>query len=55
MEQLCEHVYRYQGPGVCGCCGLETHDHDWEKVNKIYAEYKEKVGFFFNNNSWWSI
>jgi hypothetical protein len=52
---MCQHVYKYTGPGLCGYCGLDTHDHDWAKQNKLYAEYREKVGFFFNNNTWWSI
>jgi len=52
---MCQHVYKYTGPGLCQYCGLDTHDHDWAKQNKLYAEYREKVGFFFNNNTWWSI
>jgi len=54
-KMMCQHVYKYTGPGLCGSCGLITHDTDWVKVNKIYAEYKEKVGFFYNTNTWWSI
>ena len=52
---MCEHVYKYTNPGPCGSCGFNTHDPNWTKVNKIYAEYREKVGFFFNNNTWWTI
>jgi hypothetical protein len=52
---MCEHVYRYIGPGLCGYCGLDTHDPDWTKQNKLYAEYKEKVGYFHNVVDWWSI
>lgn len=54
-RNMCQHVYKYQGPGLCGYCGLETHDPNWNKINKAYAEYKEKVGFFFTNTVWWSI
>ena len=52
---MCQHVYKYIGPGLCGYCGLDTHDPDWTKQNKLYAEYKEKVGYFYNSTTWWSI
>ena len=51
----CSHVYQYTSPGPCGKCGYITHDPNWDKVNKLYAEYKEKVGYFYNTNQWWSI
>jgi hypothetical protein len=54
-RSMCKHVYEYQGPGLCGYCGLDTNDPNWDKINKGYAEYREKVGFFFNNNTWWTI
>jgi hypothetical protein len=52
---MCQHVYKYTGPGLCGYCGLETNDPNWDNINKGYSEYREKVGFFFNNNTWWTI
>jgi hypothetical protein len=52
---MCKHVYEYMGPGPCGYCGLNTHDPDWSKRNEIYRQYKEKVGYFYNTNQWWSI
>ena len=51
----CSHVFQFANPGPCGKCGYITHDPDWNKVNKLYAEYKEKVGFFYNTSQWWSI
>lgn len=54
-RNMCKHVYEYQGPGLCGYCGLDTHDPNWDNINKVYTEYREKVGFFFNNNTWWTI
>ena len=54
-RNMCKHVYEYQGPGLCGYCGLDTHDPNWDNINKGYAKYREKVGFFFNNNTWWTI
>ena len=52
---MCQHIYRYVGHGLCGYCGLTTHDPDWDTINAGYAAYREKVGFFFNNNTWWTI
>ena len=52
---LCKHVYQYQGIGPCGYCGLDTHDPNWIKINEGYKKYKEKVGYFYNTNKWWSI
>ena len=52
---MCQHVYTSVGPGPCGYCGLGTNDPDWTMVNKLYAEYKEKVGYFYNSTTWWSI
>ncbi len=52
---MCKHVYEYVSPGLCGYCGLESHDPNWNEINRIYSEYREKVGFFFNNNTWWTI
>jgi hypothetical protein len=52
---MCQHVYRYVGPGPCPYCGLDTHDPDWDKINKLYSEYREKMGFFYNTTTWWSI
>jgi len=54
-KRMCQHVYTYTGSGPCGYCGLTTHDTDWPKTNKLYAEYKEKVGYFYNSTTWWSI
>ena len=54
-RNMCQHVYKYTGPGLCGYCGLETHDPDWVKQNKLYSDYKEKVGYFYNLTKWWSI
>jgi hypothetical protein len=54
-KYMCQHVYEYRGPGLCGYCGLNTNDPNWDTVNKRYAEYKGKVGFFYNTNTWWSI
>jgi hypothetical protein len=54
-KYMCQHSYTYTGPGLCRYCGLDTHDPDWNKINKGYSEYREKVGFFFNNNVWWTI
>ena len=54
-RNMCQHVYRYVGYGLCGYCGLTTHDPDWDTINAGYAAYREKVGFFFNNNTWWTI
>jgi hypothetical protein len=54
-RNMCEHVYKYTNPGPCGYCGFNTHDPDWNKINKLYAEYKKDKGFFFNNTTWWSI
>jgi hypothetical protein len=55
IKTMCQHVYRYTNPGLCGYCGLSTNDPDWNQVNKGYFEYKEKVGYFYNTNTWWSI
>jgi hypothetical protein len=52
---MCEHVYKRLGTGPCPKCGLETNDTDWVKQNKLMREYKEKVGFFYNTSTWWSI
>jgi|LakMenE01Jun11ns_1017448.scaffolds.fasta_scaffold6955786_1 hypothetical protein len=52
---MCKHVYEYTGPGPCGYCGFDTHDPNWNQVNKLYSEYKEKLGYFYNTNTWWSI
>jgi len=54
-KYMCKHVYKYIGPGLCGYCGLKTNDPDWAKVNKLYTEHKEKVGYFYNTATWWSI
>jgi hypothetical protein len=54
-KYMCQHVYKYTGPGLCGYCGLDTNDTDWVKQNKLYSEYKEKVGYFYNLTVWWSI
>jgi len=54
-KYMCQHSYTYTGPGLCRYCGLDTHDPDWNKINKGYSKYREKVGFFFNNNVWWTI
>ena len=54
-RNMCQHVYTYTGPGLCRYCGLDTHDPGWDVINKGYSNYREKVGFFFNNNTWWSI
>ena len=54
-ESMCEHVYRDFGLGPCPKCGLDTHVTDWVKQNQLMREYKEKVGFFYNTNQWWSI
>jgi hypothetical protein len=52
---MCEHVYRDLGLGPCPKCGLETHAIDWVKQNQLMREYKEKVGYFYNVQGWWSI
>ena len=52
---MCQHVYEYTGPGLCGYCGLKTNDPNWDNINKGYSEYREKVGFFYNTNLWWTI
>ena len=52
---MCQHVYKYVGSGLCRYCGLTTHDPDWDTINAEYAAYRKKVGFFFNNNTWWTI
>ena len=52
---MCKHVYTYVSPGLCGYCGLETHDLNWKTINAEYSAYKEKVGFFYNTSQWWSI
>lgn len=52
---MCKHVYEYIGPGLCGYCGLETNDPNWDKINKLYTQYKEKMGYFYNVQKWWSI
>jgi hypothetical protein len=54
-KYMCQHSYKYTGPGLCGYCGLSTNDPDWSQVNKKYFEYKEKVGYFYNTTTWWSI
>ena len=54
-RNMCQHVYKYTGSGLCGYCGLDTHDPDWVKQNKLYSDYKEKVGLFYNLTKWWSI
>ena len=54
-KYMCQHVYKYTGPGLCGYCGLETNDPNWDNINKGYSEYREKVGFFYNTNLWWTI
>lgn len=52
---MCEHVYNNLGPGPCGRCGFETHDINWAQQNKRHEEYREKVGYFYNVDGWWSI
>lgn len=52
---MCEHVYKNLGIGLCPKCGLDTHSTDWVKQNQLMREYKEKVGYFYNTNQWWSI
>ena len=54
-KYMCQHVYKYTSPGLCGHCGLITNDPDWVKINLEYSQYKEKVGYFHNTNTWWSI
>lgn len=36
---MCEHVYKRFGPGPCGKCGFPTHDTDWDKQNKLMAQW----------------
>jgi hypothetical protein len=54
-RNMCQHVYKYTGPGLCGYCGLDTNDPNWDNINKGYSEYRKKVGFFYNTNLWWTI
>ena len=54
-EGMCQHVYKFMNPGPCGSCGLTTNDPDWDKVNLLYSTYREKVGYFYNTSTWWSI
>jgi hypothetical protein len=54
-KKMCEHVYNNLGPGPCGKCGLATHDINWAQQNKKHEEYREKVGYFYNVDGWWSI
>ena len=54
-RNMCQHVYTYTVPGLCGYCGLDTHDPNWTNLNTLYAQYKEKVGYFYNLTKWWSI
>lgn len=52
---MCEHVYKDLGIGLCPKCGLDTHSINWVEQNRAMKEYKEKVGYFYNVQSWWSI
>jgi hypothetical protein len=51
----CNHVYEYSNPGPCGICGYLTNDINWKEERRLHEEHKEKVGYFYNTNSWWSI
>ena len=42
-RNMCQHVYRYVGYGLCGYCGLTTHDPDWDTINAGYAAYRERL------------
>lgn len=52
---MCEHVYKDLGLGPCPKCGLETHSINWGKEIEMMKTYKEKVGYFYNVQGWWSI
>ncbi len=51
----CSHVYEYSNPGPCNKCGYETHDPNWKEVYRLYLEYRQRVGYFYNTSQWWSI
>jgi len=51
----CDHVYKYTNPGPCGKCGYPTHDINWKEEHRLYKIHKEKVGYFYNTHTWWSI
>ena len=50
----CEHVYKNMGSKICPLCGKDTHEVDWEKVNRLHAQW-----LLENPNAggtvWWSI
>ena len=39
MTTMCEHVYKSMGVSLCPKCGLDTHDTNWSKQNKLMAQW----------------
>ena len=39
MTTMCEHVYKSMGISLCPKCGLDTHDTNWNKQNKLMAQW----------------
>jgi len=36
---MCDHVYKTTDTSLCPKCGLESHDINWAKENKLREEW----------------
>lgn len=51
----CKHVYEYVNAPICPYCGKDTHEPDFDKINKQNKQWLKDNPEAWREVGWWSI
>lgn len=51
----CRHVYEYVNAPICPECGKDTHEPNWEEINKAGKKWLKDNPDAWRQVGWWSI
>ena len=51
----CRHVYEYVNAPICPDCGKDTHEPNWEQINKANKKWLKDNPDAWKQIGWWSI
>ena len=54
-QKFCKHVYEYVNSTTCPDCGKNTHEPNWEEINKYNKQWLKDNPEAWRTVGWWSI
>ena len=51
----CKHIYEYVNAPICPYCGRDTHEPNFEAINKAHKQWLKDNPDAWRSVGWWSI